>query len=118
MTLELARQLSARVMRSVLQARFHGQHIGGAAGLHRAGLQHFGQAVAVVVVQLLDADVHAGKGLRTTRRFALVHGRCHLCRAKKAATRLPPAQAAPLGYLVVQRADPQRRVPALAQPMR
>lgn len=40
----------------------HGQHVGGAAGRGGAGLQHLGQALAVVVVELFNAGVQAGEG--------------------------------------------------------
>ena len=43
----------------------HRQDVGRAAGLFGAGHHDFGQAVAVVVVQLANAGVHAGK------RFAM-----------------------------------------------
>src|SRR5665647_2803651 len=44
----------------------HWQQLGGATGLGATGLQHFSQTVTVVVVQLLNALMQAGK------RFAAV----------------------------------------------
>ena len=52
----------------------HGQDVGGAAGLGLAGFEHLGQAVGVVVFQLLDAFVQAGERLAVGRQHQRVGG--------------------------------------------
>lgn len=45
-----------------LSFEHHGQHVGGTAGFCGTGVADFGQAVGMVVMQLLDALMDADKG--------------------------------------------------------